>query len=105
VARLVAGLAHETRPFDVTVVGAYPGFTRTEAVVDAFAAAGMEPPEISHSPEYVGRAVAHLAADPGVLERSGKGAQAAAYAADYGFADVDGRSFEPFRMPPENRFV
>jgi NAD(P)-dependent dehydrogenase (short-subunit alcohol dehydrogenase family) len=105
VARLVAGLAHEARPFGVAVVGVYPGFTRTEAVVDAFAADGMEPPAAAHSPEYVGRAVVHLAADPAVLERSGSGAQAAAYAADYGFVDVDGRTFEPFRMPPENRLA
>jgi NAD(P)-dependent dehydrogenase (short-subunit alcohol dehydrogenase family) len=105
IARLVAVLAHELRPYGVAVVGVYPGFTRTEAVVDAFAAAGAEPPEEAHSPEYVGRAVAHLAADPGVLELSGRGAQAATYAERYGFADVDGRTFVPFRMPPEQRLV
>jgi NAD(P)-dependent dehydrogenase (short-subunit alcohol dehydrogenase family) len=102
-ARIVAGLAHELRAHGVAVVGVVPGFTRTEAVVDAFAADGMEPPEATHSPEYVGRAVARLAADPDVLELSGRTEQVTWYASRYGFTDVDGRRFEAFRMPPENR--
>ena len=100
--RLVATLAHELRPHGVAVVGVYPGFTRTEAVVDAFAAAGAEPPPGTQSPELVGRAVAYLAADENVLAHSGTGAQAADYAARYGFTDVDGSTPERFAMPPEN---
>ena len=96
--RLVSGAAEELRPHGVAVVGVYPGFTRTEAVVDAYAAEGAEPPELTHSPEFVGRAVAHLLADPEVLARSGTGAQAAAYAERYGFTDVDERVIEPFRV-------
>ena len=102
-ARLVRVLAHELRPHGVSVVGVYPGFTRTEAVVAAFAAGGAEPPPETHSPEYVGRAVAHLAADPGVLTFSGCGAQAATYAERYGFTDVDRRTIAPFAMPEANR--
>lgn len=101
--RLVSVLAHELRPHGVAVVGVYPGFTRTESVVDAFASAGMEPPAETHSPEYVGRSIAHVLADPNVLELSGTGAQTATYGARYGFADVDGRTFEVFAMPEENR--
>jgi NAD(P)-dependent dehydrogenase (short-subunit alcohol dehydrogenase family) len=101
--RLVETLAHELRQHGVAVVGVYPGFTRTEGVVDAFAAGGMEPPETTHSPEFVGRSVAHVLADPEVLSLSGTGAQTATYAERYGFTDVDGRTFEPFRMPEENR--
>jgi NAD(P)-dependent dehydrogenase (short-subunit alcohol dehydrogenase family) len=102
-ARIVAGLAHELRGQGVTAIGIVPGFTRTEAVVSAFAAGGMEPPEVTHSPEYVGRAVACAAADPEVLELSGHTEQVTWYAARYGFTDIDGRSFDAFRMPPENR--
>ncbi len=101
--RLVNVLAHELRPYDVAVVGVYPGFTRTEAVVDAFESAGMPVPEEAHSPEYVGRAVAHVLADQDVMDLSGTGAQASTYAERYGFSDVDGRTFEPFRMPEANR--
>jgi NAD(P)-dependent dehydrogenase (short-subunit alcohol dehydrogenase family) len=99
--RLVATMAHELRPHGVSVVGVYPGFTRTEAVVDAFAAGGAEPPPHAHSPELVGRAVAAVAADPDVASLSGTGAQVATYAERYGFADVDGRSFERFVLPDE----
>ena len=102
-ARIVAGLAHELRAHDVAVVGVVPGFTRTEAVVDAFAAEGMEPPKVTHSPEYVGRAVASVAADPAALELSGRVEQVTWYASRYAFTDVYGRSFDAFRMPPENR--
>ena len=101
--RMVAAMAHELRPHDVAVVGVYPGFTRTELVVDAFAAGGAEPPPNAHSPEFVGRAVAALAADPEAASLSGSGAQAATYAARYGFTDVDGRSFDPFVLPDESR--
>lgn len=101
--RLVATLAHQTRPHGIAVVGVYPGFTRTEAVVAGFAAAGMEPPPEAHSPEYVSRAVAHLAADPEVSTLSGQGLQVATLAGRYGFGDVDGRSFVPFVLPEENR--
>lgn len=102
-ARLVSVLAHELRPHGVSVVGVYPGFTRTEAVVAAFAAGGAEPPPETHSPEYVGRAVAHLAADPEVHTFSGGGAQAATYAERYGFTDIDRRTIAPFAMPEANR--
>ena len=100
--RLVSVLAHELRPHGVAVVGVYPGFTRTEAVVDAFASAGLDPPEETHSPEFVGRAVAHVTADADVLELSGTGAQAATYAERYGFTDVDGRRIAVFPLPEKN---
>lgn len=105
VSRLVAGLGHELRGHRVAVIGLVPGFTRTEAVVKAFADEGTEPPEDTHSPEYVGRAVVSLAADPDALSLSGTSVQVAALGNRYGFADVDGRTFAPFRMPDENRLV
>jgi NAD(P)-dependent dehydrogenase (short-subunit alcohol dehydrogenase family) len=101
--RLVADLGRVLAPHGVAVVGVYPGFTRTEAVVDAYAAEGKEPPPETHSPEFVGRAVVHLLADPDVLSLSGTGAQAATYAARYGFTDVDGRAIERFVLPDDAR--
>jgi NAD(P)-dependent dehydrogenase (short-subunit alcohol dehydrogenase family) len=101
--RLVAALGHELRDAGVAVVGVVPGFTRTEAVVDAFAAAGTDPPESAHSPEYVGRAVVHVAADPDAQSLSGSSLQVATLGERYGFADLDGRTFAQFRMPAENR--
>jgi NAD(P)-dependent dehydrogenase (short-subunit alcohol dehydrogenase family) len=101
--RLVADLGRVLGPHGVAVVGVYPGFTRTEAVVDAFAAEGKQPPAETHSPEFVGRAVVHLLADPDLATLSGTGAQAADYARRYGFTDVDGRTIERFALPDENR--
>jgi NAD(P)-dependent dehydrogenase (short-subunit alcohol dehydrogenase family) len=97
--RLVAALGHELRPHGVAAVGVYPGFTRTEAVIAAFAAQGSEPPPETHSPEFVGRAVASVLADPDVMDLSGTGAQAAVLARRYGFADVDARTVAPFKLP------
>lgn len=103
--RLVVAFAHELRPHGVAAVGVYPGFTRTEAVVDAFARHGAEPPPETHSPEFVGRAVAHVLADGNRMALSGTGAQAAALARRYRFADVDGREIAPFALPEEYRLA
>jgi NAD(P)-dependent dehydrogenase (short-subunit alcohol dehydrogenase family) len=103
--RLVVGLAHELRPHGVAAVGVYPGFTRTEAVVRAFAAQGADPPPETHSPEFVGRAVAAVLADPDRMRLSGTGAQAAGHAARYGFTDTDGRTIAPFALPDEFRLT
>src|SRR3954449_3183398 len=75
--RLVVAMAHELRPHGVAAIGVHPGFTRTEAVVAAFAREGTEPAPETHSPEFVGRAVAHLLADRDRMRTSGTGAQAA----------------------------
>ena len=59
IVRATATLAHELRPHGVSVVAVFPGFTTTERVQMA-GATGLE------SPEYTGRCVAALAADPDV---------------------------------------
>jgi dehydrogenase/reductase SDR family member 1 len=43
------------------------------------------------TPEYAGRAVAHLAADAGVLAKSGLVLKVRDLADEYGFTDIDGR--------------
>jgi NAD(P)-dependent dehydrogenase (short-subunit alcohol dehydrogenase family) len=101
--RLVVALAFELREHGVAAVGVIPGFTRTERVVEAFAAGGEEPPPTTHTPEFAGRAVASLAADPRRFERSGTQAQTAEYAREYGFTDIDGRTIEPFVLPDSLR--
>jgi hypothetical protein len=40
-----------------------------------------------------------------VQSLSGKSLQTATLAERYGFVDVDGRNFPPFRMPPESRLA
>jgi hypothetical protein len=60
---------------------------RTEKVMEAAAWLDLSN---SESPEFIGRTVAALAADPEVLRHTGKVLVAAAVAKDYGFTDVDG---------------
>ncbi len=102
-ARMVVAMARELRQHGVAALGVFPGFTRTEAIVAAFAAEGKQPPGDTHSPEFVGRAVARVFADPDVMELSGTGAQAATFATRYGFLDIDGRAIPPFVLPDEYR--
>jgi NAD(P)-dependent dehydrogenase (short-subunit alcohol dehydrogenase family) len=96
--RLAYVMAEELRPHRVAAVAIAPGFMRTERVMAAHAA---HPFDLSgtESPEYLGRAVAALAADPEVMQRTGEVMTAGDLARDYGFTDVDGRQPEPFRLP------
>jgi dehydrogenase/reductase SDR family member 1 len=92
--KLTSDAAVELRPHGVTVVSLYPGLVRTEAVL----AAGVFDLSNSESPEFSGRAVAALAADPDLLALSGSPLVAAALAQRYGFTDVDGRSPRPLTL-------
>ena len=85
--KLTSDMAVELRPYGVTVVSLYPGMVRTEKVMESAAWLDLSN---SESPEFIGRAVAALAADPDVLRHTGKVLVAAAVATDYGFTDIDG---------------
>lgn len=98
--RMTFGLARELTPHNITVVALAPGFMRTERVAGAFEAAGNKDYlNFTESPEYAGRAVAALASDPNVLEKSGKVVAVGDLAEEYGFNDIDGRRIPPFRIP------
>jgi NAD(P)-dependent dehydrogenase (short-subunit alcohol dehydrogenase family) len=97
--RLAVAQAADLRPHGVAAVAVTPGFLRSEAVLDHFgvtaatwreAIAQDEHFAFSETPRYLGRAVAALAADPEVLERSGQALTAWDLAAEYGLTDVDG---------------
>jgi NAD(P)-dependent dehydrogenase (short-subunit alcohol dehydrogenase family) len=92
--KLTADTAHELRNHQVAVVSLYPGLVRTESVLEA-AAQGWLNLSNSESPEFIGRVVAGLAADPAVMQLSGQVVVAAAYALQHAIADVDGRQPEP----------
>jgi NAD(P)-dependent dehydrogenase (short-subunit alcohol dehydrogenase family) len=99
IARMAYGMAEELRPHEIAAVALAPGFMRTEGVMAVYA---REPFDLSQteSTEYVGRAVAALAADLEVLRKSGELLTVGDLAREYGFTDVDGRQPPPF-MPPE----
>jgi dehydrogenase/reductase SDR family protein 1 len=92
--KLTSDMATELREHGVAAVSLYPGLVRTEAVL----AAGIFDLRNSESPEFLGRVVAALAADPNVLTRSGQVVVAAAAAREYGVLDVDGRAPRPLTL-------
>lgn len=85
--KMTADMADELRTHGIAVVSLYPGLVRTEKVMEAAPWLDLSN---SESPEFVGRAVAALAADPDVLRHSGKVLLAAELATEYGFTDLDG---------------
>jgi NAD(P)-dependent dehydrogenase (short-subunit alcohol dehydrogenase family) len=93
--KLTADMAVELAPHGVTVVSIYPGLVRTEAVM---AVAEVFDLSNSESPDFTGRAVAALAADPGRLRWTGQVLVAAALARQYGFTDIDGRQPRPLTL-------
>jgi hypothetical protein len=70
---------------------------RTEAVLAA-AAQGAFDLEESESPQFIGRVVAALADEPGLMARSGRALVAAAIAAELGVTDIDGRQPRAFAI-------
>ncbi len=96
--RMAFGMAYELRKHNVAAVALHPGFVRTERVEAAWEMLGSGPAQVVHSPEYVGRAVAHLSADPQVLDQSGQRLAVGDLAARYGFTDVDGRRPPAFKL-------
>lgn len=102
--RLTYTMALELKQHGIAAACVAPGFMRTERILDAFKVKesdwqktkGLEATE---TPEYVGRAIAHLAADPDIMEKSGKVFGAGHLAEEYGFQDIDGRQPPPFKIP------
>ena len=86
--KMTRDMAVELRPFGVTVVSLYPGLVSTEKVMEAAEWLDLTN---SESPEFIGRAVAALAADPEVIRHTGSVLVAARLAPEYGFTDIDGK--------------
>ena len=101
--RLAFGMAEELRPHGVASLALSPGWMRTEFVLAGHKADESnwrQQPSLARteSPRYIGRAVAALAGDPRVLEKSGRVHRVADLAREYGFTDIDGRQVEAFEL-------
>lgn len=97
---LALNMAPELYPHGVAAVAIVPGFLRSESMLERkgvteqnWRDAGKQDPNFleSESPLFVGRAVAALAQDADVLERSGQLCSSWELAREYGFTDYDGR--------------
>ena len=92
--------AAELKPHGIAVMSVTPGFLRSESMLEGFGVTednwregGQKDANflVSESPLYVGRAVAALAADPNVMDRSGMLYSSWELAREYTFTDYDGR--------------
>ena len=97
IVRMAYGMAEELRQHGIAALALAPGFVRTERVMAVHALQPF-PLDRTESPEYVGRAVASLAADPQVMQKSGKVMAVGDLAREYGFTDVDGKQPPAFRI-------
>ena len=93
--KMTADMAVELRPHGVAAVSLYPGLVRTEKVMEAAAWLDLTN---SETPEFIGRAVAALAADPDVMRHTGTVLVAAGIAVEYGFTDIDGKAPRPLTL-------
>lgn len=93
--RLSADMAIELRDHNVVAVSLYPGMVRTERVMKAAQFLDLSN---SESPQFIGRAVAALASDPNVLQRTGQALIAAEMGLEYGFTDIDGKQPDPISI-------
>jgi NAD(P)-dependent dehydrogenase (short-subunit alcohol dehydrogenase family) len=99
VIRMAFALSEELRDRGVTALAVTPGFLRSEWMLDHLGvteanwrdAAAKTPSFIaSETPLFVGRAVAALAADPGVARKAGRVYASWDLGEEYGLADADG---------------
>lgn len=93
--RMASAMAHELRPHNVAAVSLYPGLVRTEGVLKAGDFFDLSN---SESPQFLGRVIAALAADPRRMDKSGQVLVAAAVAREYGVTDVDGKQPRPITV-------
>lgn len=102
--RLAYAMAEELAPQGIASVAVSPGFMRTEWMLDHFGATEENWREVaetnpeaksfgfnaSETPCFVGRAVAALAADARVMDKSGGVYGSWTLSDEYGFTDIDG---------------
>jgi dehydrogenase/reductase SDR family member 1 len=90
--RLTWEMAHQLKEHNIAVLSLYPGLVRTEGVIKNAKYFDMTK---SESPEFTGRAVAALAADSQIMDKTGQIFVVAKLAREYDFDDIDGTRPEP----------
>lgn len=102
--RMARDMAHELRQYGIAAVSIWPGYIKSEKLA---AQPDRVPPALAkliaergETPQFVGRAVAALAADPGVMEKTGQILLASELALEYGFTDIDGKVPPPPSRDP-----
>jgi dehydrogenase/reductase SDR family protein 1 len=95
--RMTRDMAKELMPHGVCVVSIWPGIVKTERLLIEPERLGYDPSG-GESPQFSGRAVAALAADPKRMEKTGRALVVAELAEEYRFTDVDGSMPRSLRL-------
>ena len=110
VTRIAWAQAQELKPHKCTALALSPGWLRSEQMLNNYGVkeenwrdATKKQPHfiITETPRYVGRAVAHLAADPDVARWNGQSLSSGQLAKVYGFTDLDGSQPDAWRYVVE----
>ena len=108
--RMAFSLAEELKSHGCTALALSPGWLRSEQMLDHYGvseenwrdATKVQPHFIiTETPRYVGRAVAHLAADADVARWNGQSLSSGQLAKVYGFTDLDGSQPDAWRYVVE----
>ena len=101
--RMARDMAIELEPHNIASLSLWQGFTLTERAHYNLARnpemkeVTVTNPAVGCSPEFPGRVIAALAADPEVMNRSGGTFITAEVAKDYGVTDIDGKVIPSLR--------
>ncbi|UJR83063.1 SDR family NAD(P)-dependent oxidoreductase [Sandaracinus amylolyticus] len=87
--RMSRDMGRELAPHGVLAVSIWPGIVKTERLLLEPERLGFDPSK-GESPQFSGRAVACLAADPRAIEHAGEALVVAELGEHYGFPDLDG---------------
>jgi dehydrogenase/reductase SDR family protein 1 len=87
--RMTRDMSKELKAHGVTVVSIWPGIVKTERLLLEPERLGYDPTH-GESPQFSGRAVAAVAADPERQAKTGQALVVAELAREYGFTDLDG---------------
>ena len=110
ITRLAWSQSQELKEHQCTALSVTPGWLRSEQMLDNYGvkeenwrdATAIQPHFIiTETPRYVGRAVAHLAADPEVARWNGQSLSSGQLAKVYGFTDLDGSQPDAWRYVVE----
>lgn len=110
VVRMAWALAQEIAPHRCVALALSPGWLRSEQMLDNYGVAESnwrdataKQPHfvITETPQFVGRAVAHLAGDPEVARWNGQSLSSGQLAKIYGFTDLDGSQPDAWRYVVE----
>ena len=99
--RMARDMSVELKPHGVASVSLWQGFTYTERAQENLKSvpgmANQLNSAVGSSPEFPGRVIAALAADPNLMAKSGGTFINAELAAEYGLTDIDGRTIPSLR--------